>query len=78
MSNNHEEQAIYTLYSRTIRTLKEGQTTRWEDDGQGGGELLKYTPGETKCWRCRHVINEDGECHMDGDRYYEGGCYGRG
>ena len=39
--------------------------TRWESDGQEGGSVLHYTPGVSKCWQCKEVIDEKGNCDME-------------
>ena len=36
--------------------------TRWESDGQEGGSVLHYTPGVSRCWQCKEVIDEKGNC----------------
>jgi rRNA maturation endonuclease Nob1 len=60
---------IEGLASRSASTLKDGQTNRWEDDGQGGGRFFNYTPGVTVCDECGHVIDSDGICMDDSEEY---------
>ena len=60
---------IGDLASHSARTLKDGQTNRWEDDGQGGGRFFNYTPGVTKCGDCGHVIDKEGICLDDSEEY---------
>ena len=60
---------IGDLASHSARTLKEGQASRWEDDGQGGGRFFNYTPGVTACSECGHVIDGEGICMGDSEEY---------
>ena len=57
-----EERACYFAHRAAVNQKKPEELLRFEDDHQGGGSWVRYTPGVTECWSCGETINDKGKC----------------